>query len=321
MNSRCKKKITPICQHFKLPLEQILHVALIWSHSHIGCAHSSKLNSARKGSWIWHALICTTKLSGRSLARSWPGPTTTLPNSLQPGLGRGNSAETAPGRALPWGEEPLPAVRQAVLRPSAAAPGNHPRHLSLTTTDATVTSHVGDWEGSQLGWQIKSWVSVIKLHRPCILNWERQTLTYTSGWQCGAIEYTAFLQQNQTRFADAWSEANTDQNEPRWYKFAFKQMRPSSFTYLHLLFWGQLHVFLSTSLLCFKSKSRPFGDKEWVIGIYQRLKQGLKEQWIVTFLYFSCSSSVFTFLNNNALKTSVIKYMLLIIMKDNNTLQ
>lgn len=100
MNSRCKKKITPICQHFKLPLEQILHVALVQSHSHIGYTHSSKLNSARKGSWIWHVIICTAKLLGQSLASFWPRPTTTLPNNHQPLLRRGNIAETIPERVL-----------------------------------------------------------------------------------------------------------------------------------------------------------------------------------------------------------------------------
>lgn len=100
MNSRCKKKITPICQHFKLPLEQILHVAVVWSHSHIGYTHSSTLHSARKGSWIWHGIICTAKLLGQSFASFWSGPTTTLPNNLQSQLRRGNTAETNPKRAL-----------------------------------------------------------------------------------------------------------------------------------------------------------------------------------------------------------------------------
>lgn len=40
----------------------------------------------------------------------------------------------------------------------------------------------------------------------------------------------------------------TTGNKPRWYKFAFTQMRPSLFTYLHLLFWGQLLVFNTHTL-------------------------------------------------------------------------
>lgn len=100
MNSRCKKKITPICQHFKPPLEQILHVALIQSHSHIGYTQSSKPDSARKGSWIWHVVICTATLSGQPFSSVWPGPATNLSNNLHPHLRGVNIAETIPKRAL-----------------------------------------------------------------------------------------------------------------------------------------------------------------------------------------------------------------------------
>lgn len=65
-------KITPICQHFKLPLEQILHAALFRSHSHLGYIHSNKLNSIRKGSWTVHMIISTAELLGQSLASVWP---------------------------------------------------------------------------------------------------------------------------------------------------------------------------------------------------------------------------------------------------------
>lgn len=104
MNSSCKKKITTICQHFKLPLEQILHAALIQSHSHTGYTHSSKLNSARKASCIWHVIICTSKLLGQLLTSFWPGPTITLPNNLQPQLRRGNIAESVSKRMLAAGQ-------------------------------------------------------------------------------------------------------------------------------------------------------------------------------------------------------------------------
>lgn len=65
-------KITPICQHFKLPLEQILHAALFRFHSHLGYIHSNKLNSIRKGSWTVHMIISTAELLGQSLASVWP---------------------------------------------------------------------------------------------------------------------------------------------------------------------------------------------------------------------------------------------------------
>lgn len=100
MNSRCKKKITTICQHFKLPLEQILHATLIQSHSHTGYTHSSKLNSARKASCIWDMIICTAKLLGQSLTSFWPGPT----DNLQPQLRRGNIAESVSERMLASGQ-------------------------------------------------------------------------------------------------------------------------------------------------------------------------------------------------------------------------
>lgn len=155
MNSRCKKKITPICQHFKLPLEQILHLTLVQSQSHIGYTHSCKLKGARKGPWIWHTIVCTTKLVGHSLASFWPGPTPTFP-SLHPQLRRVSPAETIARRALAARHcfeegQPAPAGRHC-LAPLATVTRGVSRHLLLPSTDITVTlpsqRDVHSWDGN-----------------------------------------------------------------------------------------------------------------------------------------------------------------------------
>jgi len=165
MNSRCKKKPTPICQHLKLPLEQILHVALVQSHSHIGYTHSSKLNRARTGSWIWHVMISTTKQLRQSSASFWPGPTTTFPNDLQQRQYRRACPDRGWRAALRCRQGSARQPRAGCPTPASRSPRDVPRHASSTSTDTTAASHVGDRESSRLGWQIQSRESLINHYR------------------------------------------------------------------------------------------------------------------------------------------------------------
>lgn len=136
-------KITSICQHFKLPLEQILHVALFRSHSHLGFIHSNKLNSTRKGSWTLahdppHCYTAATLLS-KILA--WA-------NDCSPKWSPATAAERqhcrdypqkGPGRQPPCcgKAEPSPAPRQAARGQLASVPRNVPGHISSTSIDVT----------------------------------------------------------------------------------------------------------------------------------------------------------------------------------------
>lgn len=153
MNSRCKKKITPICQHFKLPLEQILHLAFVQSQSHIGYTQSCKLKGARKGVWMWHMTVCTTTLAGHSLPSSWPGPTAPCPApaAAQEGQPCRHHGQEGPGRqALLWGRRALPS-REALPGPTALSAQGRFQNLPLDA-DIAVTlpaqRDVHSWDGS-----------------------------------------------------------------------------------------------------------------------------------------------------------------------------
>lgn len=258
MNSRCKKKITPICQHFKLPLQQILHLAFVQSQSHIGYTHSCKVKGARKGPWIWHVIVCTAKLVGHSLASSWPGHTDPFPR-LQLQLRRGSPADTMARRAL--------AARHALGKGSPPQPGGTAWPRWPQCPGMLLPSHLREMFTAGMA----AWVLSV-CHNPSLTlcsqarEADTDTNTRVTAW---SNSVSAFLQQKQTRLADPWEEANTDRNKPRWYKFAFAQRRSSSSTYSHLLFWGQLRVF-NTHTVSEKQTQTIWGQavSDWDMHVY-----------------------------------------------------
>lgn len=158
-------KITPICQHFKLPLEQISHAALFRSHSHLGYIHSNKLNSIRKGSWTVHMIISTAKVPGQSLTSVWHEKWLFSQLISRDGA-RLHIAEIIPRRAVAdshcvW-RRALTSPEAGCSLPAGLRAQAHPirwdrYHYSIPW------SHVRDLGSSQLGEQSRSWVSVRSL--------------------------------------------------------------------------------------------------------------------------------------------------------------
>lgn len=100
MNSRCKEKLLQSVSILSFLLNRFC-MSLSFGLIHI-LASSTAINLTVPGKapGLWHMILPTAKLLGHSLARFWPGPTTALPNDLQPRLQRGNAAEIIPRRAL-----------------------------------------------------------------------------------------------------------------------------------------------------------------------------------------------------------------------------